>query len=217
MKTRIVLADDHEMIRAGLRSILQQQPGWEIVAEASDGLEAVRLARETSPNVMILDITMPHRNGIEAMREIAGQSPGTRVIGLSVHTERLFVLGMIRAGASGYLLKSSAARELVFAIESVLAGHPYITPKVTESLFATLIHEGVEAGEDVFRKLSSKEREVLQLLAEGRSNKEIASSMKISVKTVETHRAHIMDDLDIHTVAGLTKYAIREGLTPLEG
>jgi DNA-binding NarL/FixJ family response regulator len=208
-RIRILLADDHDMVRAGIRSVLAGRDGFEVVAEVEDGDAAVRAAEKHRPDVAILDVTMPGLNGIAATERIRALGLATRVIGLSMHTERQFIDGMLRAGASGYLLKNTAARELSDAIDAVMAGTTYLSPPAAEALGSPDTPGG--AGE-----LSPREREVLQLLASGKSSKEIADALFLSVRTVETYRAQLMDKLNIRTIAGLTKYALREGLTPLE-
>jgi len=206
---RILLADDHDMVRAGIRSVLSARAGFEVVAEVEDGAAAVRAAEQHAPDVAILDVTMPVLNGIAATERILAMGKGTRVIGLSMHTDRQFIDGMLRAGASAYLLKNTAARELNDAIAAVMAGTIYLSPPAAEVLESH--DKGGKAGD-----LSPREREVLQLLAAGKSSKEIADALFLSVRTVETYRGQIMDKLNIRTIAGLTKYALRQGLTPME-
>jgi DNA-binding NarL/FixJ family response regulator len=206
---RILLADDHDMVRAGIRSVLAARDGFEVVAEVEDGAAAVRAAEEHRPDVAILDVTMPGLNGIAATERIRAMGHGTRVIGLSMHNDRQFIDGMLRAGASAYLLKNTAARELNDAIAAVMAGTIYLSPPAAEVMEAQ--EKGAKAGD-----LSPREREVLQLLAAGKSSKEIADALFLSVRTVETYRGQIMDKLNIRTIAGLTKYALRQGLTPME-
>jgi DNA-binding NarL/FixJ family response regulator len=210
------LADDHKITRQGLRSLLDEQPDMEVVAEAEEGRSVVRLARELSPDVVIMDVTMPDLNGIEATRQIVGQSGNVRIIALSMHSDTLFVTEMLRSGASGYLLKDCAFEELSRAIQTVVEGKTYLSPSISGVVVDDYLHRLTKAdfsGSDV---LTEREREVLQLLAEGKSTKQIALKLHISTKTVETHRRQIMNKLDIHTVAELTKYAIRKGLTSLE-
>jgi DNA-binding NarL/FixJ family response regulator len=215
MSIRVLLADDHEMMRAGLRSILEKVDEVQVVAEASDGRVAVRLAGELKPNVVLMDITMPNLNGIEATRQIADDG-ASKVIALSIHCERAFVIEMLAAGASGYLLKNSACAELMTAIRAVHQGDTYLSPKVAGLVVQKCVHDHAPPQAKTFTQLTPREREVLQLLAEGKSNKEMAGCLNISSKTVETHRAQLMEKLGIFTVAELTKYAIREGLTSLE-
>jgi DNA-binding NarL/FixJ family response regulator len=206
-RIRILLADDHDMVRAGIRSVLAAHDGLHVVAEAEDGHAAVRAAAEHRPDIAILDVTMPGLNGIEATRQILATGTGTRVIGLSMHTDRPFIDSMIKAGASAYLLKNTAARELNDAIAAVMRGESYLSRQAAEVLDA----EGQDAEE-----LTPRETEVLKLLAEGHSSKEIADTLFLSTRTVETYRAQIMDKLGIRTIAGLTKYAVRRGLTAME-
>ena len=216
MNIKILLADDHQLVRQGLRSLLEKQADFEVVGEAEDGLSALKKARELLPDVVIMDVAMPKLNGIEAAREILTVSPEIKVIALSMHAEDRFVAEMLRAGASAYLLKDSAYEELVQAIKASLANKIYVSQPITESLIKDYITQIPREDFSAFSILSQRERQVLQLLAEGKSTKEIASLLFVSVKTVETHRQKIMDKLDIHTIAGLTKYAIKEGLTSLD-
>ena len=216
MSIRILLADDHKITRQGLRSLLDKQQDMEVVAEAEDGRTAVRLVGELSPNVVIMDVTMPDLNGVEATRQIVGQSPDVKIIALSMHSDTLFVTEMLRSGASGYLLKDCAFEELARAIHAVVAGKTYLSPSVSGVVVDDYLHRLSKADFSDSQVLTDREREVLQLLAEGKSTKQIALKLHISVKTVETHRRQMMNKLDIHTVAELTKYAIRKGLTSLE-
>jgi len=216
MSIRILLADDHKITRQGLRSLLEKQQDMEVVAEAEDGRTAVRLAGELSPNVVIMDVTMPDLNGVEATRQIVSQSPDVKIIALSMHSDTLFVTEMLRSGASGYLLKDCAFEELARAIHAVVADKTYLSPSVSGVVVDDYLHRLSKADFSDSQVLTDREREVLQLLAEGKSTKQIALKLHISVKTVETHRRQMMNKLDIHTVAELTKYAIRKGLTSLE-
>jgi two-component system, NarL family, response regulator NreC len=216
MITKILLADDHKIIREGLRSLLEKQADMEVVAEAQDGFTAVRLVQKLLPNVVIMDIGMPEMNGIDATRQIISETPGVKVIALSMHSDRRFVLQMLKAGASGYLLKDSAFEELITAIHTVMAGQPYLSPRVTDVVVKEYLHGLAKHETTVFTALTPREREVLQLLAEGKSTKQIASALNVSVKTIETHRQQLMEKLNIRSIAELTKYAIREGLTSLE-
>jgi len=216
MSTRILLADDHKIIRQGLRLLLDKQPDLEVVAEAEDGRTAVRLVREMLPDVVIMDVTMPDLNGVEATRQIVGEFPSVKVIALSMHSDSLFVIEMLRSGASGYLLKDCAFEELARAIHTVVAGDTYLSPGISGVVVDDYLHRLSKVDFSDSELLTSREREVLQLLAEGKSTKQIALKLHISVKTVETHRRQMMNKLDIHTVAELTKYAIRKGLTSLE-
>ena len=216
MSIRILLADDHKITRQGLRSLLEKQQDMEVVGEAEDGRTTVSLVRELSPSVVIMDVTMPDLNGVEATRQIVGQSPDVKIIALSMHSDTLFVTEMLRSGASGYLLKDCAFEELARAIHAVVAGKTYLSPSVSGVVVDDYLHRLSKADFSDSQVLTDREREVLQLLAEGKSTKQIALKLHISVKTVETHRRQIMNKLDIHTVAELTKYAIRKGLTSLE-
>jgi DNA-binding NarL/FixJ family response regulator len=216
MSTKILLADDHKITREGLRSLLEKQPDMEVVAEAEEGHRAVRLVREMHPDIAIMDVTMPDLNGIEATQKIVSECPNVKVIALSMHSDTLFVTEMLKSGASGYLLKDCAFEELTRAIHTVLDGKIYLSPAISDVVVDGYLHrlsEDDSADSDV---LSHREREVLQMLAEGKSTKQVALKLHISIKTVETHRRQTMHKLDIYSVAELTKYAIRKGLTSLE-
>ena len=214
---RILLADDHRIVRDGLRSLLDAAEGREVVGEATNGREAVKLARQLRPELVIIDVAMPELNGIDAARQIRKDNPDTRVIALSMHSDASYVGKILQAGASGYLLKDCAFEELTEAIAAVLAGKVFLSPGITgvvvEDYVRALEHGDKRAPTDV---LTPKEREVLQLIAEGKSTKEIAAALFVSVKTIETHRQNIMGKLDIRSIAELTKYAIRTGLTSLD-
>ena len=216
MSIRILLADDHKITREGLRSLLDNQQDMEVVAEAEDGRTAVSLVREVVPSVVIMDVSMPDLNGVEATRQIIAQFPDVKIIALSMHSDTLFVTEMLKSGASGYLRKDCAFEELAAAIRVVVAGKTYLSPSVSGVVVDDYLHRLSKADFSDSEVLTDREREVLQLLAEGKSTKQIALKLHISVKTVETHRRQIMNKLDIHTVAELTKYAIRKGLTSLE-
>ena len=217
MKIKILLADDHKIIREGLRALIERQSDMEVAAEAEDGLETVKLARKLSPDIVIMDIGMPGMNGIDATRQIVAEGNNIRVIALSMHSDRRFVLQMLKAGASGYLLKDSAFEELVIAIHTIMKKQPYLSPKVTDVMVKEYLHNLSKNESTAFSILTVREREVLQLIAEGKSTKQIASILNISVKTIETHRQQVMEKVGVHSIAELTKYAIREGLTSLEG
>ena len=216
MSIRILLADDHKITRQGLRSLLDKQSDMEVVAEAEEGRTAVRLVRELLPDVVIMDVSMPDLNGMEAARQITREFDDVRIVALSMHSDSLFVTEMLKSGALGYLLKDCAFEELALAIRAVVAGKTYLSPSISGVVVDNYLHRLSKADFSTLEVLTSREREVLQLLAEGKSTKQIALKLHISVKTVETHRRQIMNKLDIHTVAELTKYAIRKGLTSLE-
>ena len=215
MQIAILLADDHEIIRNGLRSLIEKEGGLKVIGEAENGRTAIHLARELKPDVVVMDIGMPDLNGIEATRQITSEVPGVKVLALSMHTDKRFVTGMLKAGASGYMLKDGAFEELIHAIRLVASNRIYLSPGIGSVLVDDLRHPSQDKG-PALPLLTAKEREVLQLVAEGKSTKEIASQLNVSVKTAETHRQHIMEKLGIHSVAELTKYAVREGLTSLE-
>ena len=216
MSIRIVLADDHKILRAGLRAMIVEQPDMEVVGEAENGRTAVNLTRELSPDVVIMDIGMPDLNGIEATRQIVAEVPSVKIIGLSMYSDRRYVAGLFGAGASGYLLKDIEFEELIEAIQAVVAGQVYVSSGVTGIVIEDYVHRvsGTENGG--ISALTPREREVLQLLVEGRSTKQIAYELGVSIKTVESHRHRVMEKLDLHNIADLTKYAIRAGLTSLE-
>jgi DNA-binding NarL/FixJ family response regulator len=216
-RRRILLADDHEMVRAGLRSVLEKGPDLRVVAEADDGRKAIRLARELTPDVVVMDISMPEVGGIEATRQIMADVEDAKVIILSMHADQHTVGEALRAGAVAYLIKSGAAKELRQAIDAVLDGRVYLSPSVAAVMVDSYVRRTHGAGPGAVEKLTPRERDVLKALAEGKTNKEIAADLYISVKTVETHRAQLMEKLNIHTVAGLTKFALRHGLASLDG
>jgi DNA-binding NarL/FixJ family response regulator len=213
---RIILADDHRIMREGLRSLLEKQPDIEVVAEAEDGRTAVQLVRELSPDVVIMDIAMPDLNGIEAAHQIIAEGPGVKVVALSMHADRRFVARMFKAGASGYLLKDCAFEELARAVRTVAADQFYLSPRVARIVIRDYVRRLTETDFSASSFLTTRQREVLQLLAEGKNTNEIASYLQVTVKTVETHRRNIMSKLGIHSVAQLTKYAISVGLTTSE-
>jgi len=212
---RVLLADDHRIMREGLRSLLDQQDDMKVVGEAEDGREAVRLACKLAPSVAVVDVAMPDLNGIETARRILADSPHVKVLALSMHMDRRLVLGMLDAGASGYLLKDCAFDELVTAIRAVAAGGVYLSPKIAGHVVNDRARHADPAASPS-SALTAKERETVQLIAEGRSTKEIAALMGVSIKTVETHRQHVMTKLGYRSVAELTKFAIREGITFIE-
>ena len=216
MSTRIILADDHGIMREGLRALLEKQPGIEVIAEAENGRTTVELSRELKPDVVIIDIAMPDLNGIEATRQIVAESPGIKVIALSMHSDRKFVREMLSAGASGYMLKDSAFEELDKAISTVNDNKTYLSPGIADTVVKDYLGKIVTDNSAASIALTKREREVLQLFAEGKTTKQIASLLFVSIKTIETHRKQIMDKLGLNSIAELTKYAIREGLTSLE-
>jgi len=215
MKLRIILVDDHAIFREGLRALLEGEQGMEVVAEADNGREAVRLAQELSPDVVVMDLTMPGINGVEATRRIISAAPKIKVIALSMHADRRRVADMLAAGASGYLLKSSVFDELIEAILAVIKHGNYLSPPVAGPIVQDYLKKS-SLEKTTTSSLTPREREVLQLLAEGNSTKEAAYLLDLNVKTIDTHRQRIMKKLDIHNLADLTKYAIREGLTSLD-
>jgi two-component system response regulator NreC len=210
---KILLVDDHKIMREGLRSLLENQPGMQVIAEAVNGREAVRLARDKRPDVVIMDIDMPDLGGIEATRQMCAALPEVKVIGLSIHSEKHYVVNMLRSGASGFLSKDCPFDELAQAIKTVVANRTYLSPGISEVMIDDYMR-GIPLNESsAFSVLTPREREVLQLIAEGWTTKEIASQLNVSAKTVDTHRRQIMDKLKLHSIADLTKYAIQEGLT----
>ena len=214
---RIVLADDHRLFREGLRNMLQREQDLEILPDAPDGRTAVRLAGELNPDVILMDVTMPDLNGIEATRQIRSSHPDVKVLGLSMHADRQFVTEILSAGASGYLLKDCPCQELVAAIHVAADGEVYLSPKVAGAIVGAVAGNASEGhpGKRGFGALTPREREILQLVADGNSSKEIAYKLGLSVKTVDTHRRQVMEKLQLYSVAELTHYAIREGLTAL--
>ena len=215
---KVILADDHQIVRHGLRSLLSAEPDIEVVGEADNGRAVVRLVQELSPQVVIMDISMPDLNGIEATRQILTDCSGVKVIALSMHSDSLFVLNMFKAGASGYLLKDCALEELVKAVRTVMNRKIYLSPSISDIVVKDFVigWSPEDSSSSAYSILTAREREVLQLMAEGKTTNQIAESLCISVKTVEAHRKQLMTKLDIHSVAELTKYAIRQGLTTLE-
>lgn len=217
MTIRLLLADDHAMIREGLRALLRNESGMEVVGEADNGAQTVHMARSVGAHVIVMDVAMPDLNGIEATRKILKSNPHVKVVGLSGHANREFVREMLKAGASAYVLKSRAYEELVRAITEVMKGKKYLSPEVARGVVDEYVEISTKITENAaFVVLTDRERETLQLLAEGSTTKEIADLMNISVKTVETHRRNIMDKVHLHSVAELTKYAIREGITSVD-
>ena len=216
MSIRVLLSDDHRIVREGLRTLLQKEPDLEVVGEAEDGHSTVELARKLRPQVVVMDITMPGLNGIEATRRITKEIPAVKVLALSMHVDARFVERILKAGATGYLPKDCASEELTRAIRTVSANQTYLSPTIADIVRKDYLRQGSKADSSVFSILTAREREVLQLLAEGKTTKDIAFRLEVSVKTIETHRQHIMAKLNLHSLAQITKYAIREGLTSLE-
>jgi len=216
MSIKVLLVDDHTLIREGLRSLLEKQPDVQVVGEAEDGRRAKELVAELSPDIVIMDVTMPRLGGIEATRQITGEFPSVKVIALSIHSKRRFVADMLGAGAAGYILKECLFDELVQAIEAVAAGGRYLSPRITDVVVDDYVKRLSGGAESPLESLTGREREVLQLVAEGKSTKQIAVELHVSTKTIEDNRRQIMEKLDMHSVAELTKYAIREGITALD-
>ena len=217
MTIRIVLVDDHAMLREGLHAILAAQPDLEVVGEAADGFEAIRLVEQTAPHVVVMDISMPHMNGLEATRRIKKAHPECRILVLTQYEDREYILSVVKAGADGYVLKRSAGSALAHAIRSVWAGEPALDPTATRAVIDAFIAGAApaEEGEDS-GPLSDREREVLILIAEGYSNQQIACTLHISPKTVEVHRGNIMSKVGLHNRTDLVKYAIRKGLVQID-
>ena len=211
----ILLADDHKMMRDGLRAVLERE-GMAVVGEAGNGYEAVELTKRLRPDVVVMDIAMPKLNGVDATRRLVTDVPNVKVIALSMNSDRRYVVAMFEAGAMGYLLKNCASSELVQAVQAVVANLTYISPSVAASVVASNLAPRSAQSSSPSRALSPREREVLQLVAEGSSSKDIATRLGLAVPTGETHRRQIMDKLGLRTIAELTKYAVREGLTTIE-
>ena len=216
MSVKIILADDHRIMREGLRALLEREAGIEVIAEADNGRTTVELSRELNPDIVVIDIGMPDLNGIDATRQIVSDVPAVKVIALSMHSDKKFVREMLSAGASGYLLKDSAFEELGTALTTVINNQTYLSPKIADTVVKDYLGKVELKESKVSPSLTKREREVLQLIAEGKTTKDIASHLYVSIKTIETHRKQIMDKVGLNSVAELTKYAIREGLTSLE-
>ena len=209
---RVVLADDHTLVRAGIRSLLESIDGVQVVGESGDGRETLELITKHRPDVALLDIAMPGLNGIEVAKRTARESPRTKIVILSMHADATYLNQALRAGVSGYLLKGAAVAELPLALQAVTRGETYLTPKISQRVVAALLSGDGEESADPLAGLTTRQREILQLIAEGRSTKEIAGLLQVSVKTVETHRTRLMERLDIRDVPGLVRFAIRSGL-----
>lgn len=217
MNVRLVLADDHAMMREGLKALIQKEPDMEVVGEADNGKQVVELARKSGAHIVVMDVAMPDLNGIEATRKLVKVSPTTKVIALSGHSNREFVREMLKSGASAYVLKSRAYEELVRAIREVIKGKKYLSADIARGVVDEYVEmSSSSSANPAFVVLTDREREALQFLAEGKSTKEAADELGVSVKTVETHRRNIMEKLNLHSVAELTKYAIREGITSVD-
>lgn len=216
MSIRVLLSDDHRIVREGIRTLLEKEPDIEVVGEAEDGRSTVELAKKLKPQVVVMDITMPDLNGMDATRKIIEELPGVKVLALSMHTDQRFVERMLKAGATGYLTKDCASKELTRAIRTVVRNETYLSPSIADIVRRDYLHQVKKADTSGLSALTARERETLQLLAEGKTTAEIAVHLGVSVKTIETYRQHIMQKLNLHSLAALTKYAIREGLTSLE-
>ncbi|HWZ30993.1 MAG TPA: response regulator transcription factor [Bryobacteraceae bacterium] len=213
MPIRILLADDHTVMRSGLRLLLERQPNLQVVGEAADGNAAVKLAAAEKPDVVVMDIAMPHLNGVEAARQITMQNPHTAIAILSMHSDESYVIRSLKAGARAYLLKDSAEADLIAAIHAITVGKSFFSPAVRQILKEDYVHQLNEMGaEDSYELLTNREREVLQLVAEGRTNKDVANLLNLSLYTVETHRTHILQKLNLHSVPELILYAVRKGI-----
>jgi DNA-binding NarL/FixJ family response regulator len=209
---RILVADDHDLMRRGIKALLLSHAGWEVCGEAQTGREAVSLVEELKPDIVVLDISMPDLNGMEAARRIRKSSPVTEILILSLHFSDQLIREIVEAGVRGYIVKSDSDRDLIVAVETLAKHKPFFTPRATEVILSNFNNAGsarVEVPEAVHDRLTSREREIVQLLAEGKSSKEVANSLSISVKTAETHRANIMRKLQLHTVSELVRYAVR--------
>jgi two-component system response regulator NreC len=210
---RILLADDHTVMRAGLRLLLERHENFEVVGEAADGREAVEIAAEQKPAVVVMDVAMPHLNGVEAARQILSRNPDIAIVMLSMHSDESYVLRSLKAGARAYLLKDSAEADLIAAIQAITEGRSFFSPGVRALLKEDYIYRLQKFGaDDTYELLTAREREVLQLVAEGRSNKEVARLLGLSLYTVETHRTHILQKLNLHSVPELILYAVRKGI-----
>ena len=212
---RILVADDHEVVRHGVRSLLEAHPGWEVISEAADGRDAVEKASQLHPDVVILDIGMPNLNGLEATRQILRSHPGARVLILTMHESEQVVREVLEAGARGFLLKSDAGRDLVAAVEALQRNKTFFTSKVAEMVLETFLKAKPRSPEETFSTreiLTPREREIVQLLAEGKSTKEVAVALNLSVKTAETHRSNIMRKLNLHSISELVLYAVRNNI-----
>lgn len=216
MTTRILLADDHEIVLDGVHAMLEREPEFEVIGKVTDGSRAVQLSREQAPDIVVMDLTMPDMSGIEATRLIVSERPAVKVLCLSMHADRGFVMAALEAGASGYVLKDAAKQELLHAIRTVMKDQVYLSPGIAGLVVDAARSRDARSDASDVALLTEREGEVLRLLAQGESTKQIAFRLHLSVKTVGTHRRHIMDKLNINNIAGLTKFAIREGLVSSE-
>ena len=216
MSLKILLADDHKVMRDGLRVLIEKETSMVVVAEAESGRQAFKLAKKFNPDVVVMDISMPDLNGIDATQMIASDCPNTKIVVFSMHADKQFVVGALRAGASGYLLKNSAFNELAVAIQTVAKNQTYLSAKIASTVVKDYVEQLAITQPSTSTDLTLREREVLQLISEGISASSISKQLNVSVKTVQTHRRNIMEKLNIHSVAELTKFALREGLTSLD-
>ena len=215
-KIKVLLAEDHTIVRKGLCALLEGEAGLEVIGEAEDGIEAVQKVERLHPDVVVMDISMPALNGLEATRQIKERFPEVKVLILTMHANEEYVFQILRAGASGYVVKQAAVTELISAIQAVSQGHSYLSPAISKKVIEEYIRKAEAMVENSYDRLTDREREVLQLIAEGHSNREIAALLHLNVKTVENHRASLMDKLHIHSTAELTRYAIHKGVISLE-
>jgi two-component system response regulator NreC len=216
MKVRIVIADDHQIMREGLKALLEKHSSLQVIAEAESGIQTLEIARREHPDAIIMDIAMPDINGIEVTRQLKAEMADIKIIALSMHSDRRFVSEILKAGASAYVLKQSAFEDLESAIKAVMKNRTFLSADILETVVSDYVNQLNGSEYDAYRQLSDRERQVLQLIAEGNSTKEIAYKLHVSIKTIESHRQNIMSKLGIRTLAGLTKFAVREGLTSLE-
>jgi DNA-binding NarL/FixJ family response regulator len=212
----IILADDHHVVRQGLRALLEAESDFQIVAEASNGVEASQQAESLRPDVLVVDLMMPDLNGMEVTRQVGERAPGTHVVVLSMHSDESYVMEALRAGAQAYVLKDSTAHDLVQAIRNVSAGHRYLSPPLTERAIEAYAEKAKAARVDPYETLTTREREVMHLVVEGHTNTEIATLLSVSPRTVESHRANLMRKLELRTQADLIRYALQSGIVPLE-
>jgi DNA-binding NarL/FixJ family response regulator len=215
-QTTILLADDHHIVRQGLRALLEAESDFHLVGEAGDGLEAVRLAESLQPNVLVLDLMMPGLNGLEVTRQVKKRCPRTSVVILSMHANEGYVLEALRNGAGGYVLKDSSAADLVQAVREAVAGRRYLSPPLSERAIEAYLEKAQSATLDIYETLTTREREVLQLIAEGHTNADIAARLSISPRTVEVHRANLMRKLNLHNQTDLVRFALRRGILPMD-